>query len=257
MSPMSSVLASGVLGLGASRAQNEASLQYQSRGNRYEGLRTIPVGGYDIELLSARIDSAALRKTRPRNWASADTVQLRFYLPEAVKVFITIRQLRSGDTYYWLDRVQGSWKVGAMNAFTWPTAPVLRQLPGVRLDDLGATVRSGHDGPARRERVLPAILVDVDRIDRVEEYRFALKTNGRANISAAIYAEKVELYRRPRNWEQAGSPFTILWSPGAATEGWHRLVLSGYFEDNTQVDKEIVFYHRPRLAPGASGDQRR
>ena len=62
---------------------------------------------------------------------------------------------------------------------------------------------------------------------------------------------------RPRNWEQAVARSTIRWSPGAVTEGWHRLVLVGDFEDNTQVDKEIVFYHRPRLAPGASGDQRR
>jgi hypothetical protein len=59
------VPASCVLGLGMSRVQYEASLLYQNGGSRYEGQRTIAVGGYNIELLSARIHSAGLRIVRP------------------------------------------------------------------------------------------------------------------------------------------------------------------------------------------------
>ena len=245
------------LALGTSSAQYEPSLQYQSRGDRHEGLRMIAVGGYDIELLSARVDSPGPRSGPPRSRAWADSVHLRFYLPENLKVFVTIRQLRSGSTYYWLDQVQGTWKPRSVNDYSWPTGPVLRQLTNVRLDDLGAIVRTGQDGPAKREIVLPAVLFDADPLDRAEAYRFALKTNGRAKVSAAIYANDAEVYRRPSNWEQAGSPFTILWNCGTATEGWYRLVLSGYFEDNTKLDKEVVFYHRPRLADRPPGSQRR
>ena len=34
----------------------ETHLEYQQRGNRYEGIKSIPVSGYDIELISARVD---------------------------------------------------------------------------------------------------------------------------------------------------------------------------------------------------------
>src|SRR5262245_26083175 len=110
-------------------AQYDPVLQYQSRGDRTEGLKTIPVGGLDIELLSARIDAG--QPTVARSWA--DTLRARFFLPESATVHLTVRQLRSRSTYYWLDYPAPAdrsliWKVGAVNDYGWPTQTVLRQL---------------------------------------------------------------------------------------------------------------------------------
>ena len=238
-----------VVALAGPFAQYDPALQFQNRGDRYEGIRTIPVGGFDVELLSARIDQAP-----SPNAAWGENVALRFYLPENEGVFITVRQLRSRSTYYWLDRVQAAWKPGAVNEYSWSTAPVLRRLSDVRFEDLGTTIRVGRDDPlARTQRVLPAVFYTQNPSGLVRAYRFALKTNGRARVTAVVYAGNQELYRRPENWEQAGSPFTIVWNVGGGKEGWYRLVLTGYFENNSPLDKEIVFYHRPSLFGADAG----
>ncbi|MGH9218465.1 MAG: hypothetical protein ACRD1W_04150 [Vicinamibacterales bacterium] len=237
------------LTLASAFAQYDPAIQFQNRGDRYEGIRTIPVGGFDLELLSARIDQAP--QPNP-SWG--ENVALRFYLPEKQEVFITVRQLRSRSTYYWLDRVQAAWQPAAMNEYSWSTGPVLRRLPDVRLEDLGTTVRVGRDDPlARTQRVLPAVVFTQHQASLVRAYRFALKTNGRARVTAVVYAGNEELYRRPDNWEQAGSPFTIVWHAGRAKEAWYRLVLTGYFDNNTPLDKEILFYHRPSLFGADAG----
>jgi hypothetical protein len=244
-------LACAVSILAAARgsAQSDAALQYQARGDRSEGLRTIAVGGYDVELISARAEPAAGFENRPAPSVWADTVRLRFYQPGDDKVFITVRQLRSRTTYYWLNNVTSRFEPGSVNEYAWPTEPVLRRLKDVQLDDLGATVRVGQEQPAKSERVLPALLSDAPTDDTAAgAYRFQLKTNGRAKVSAAIYAEDKVLYRRPANWEAANSPFTVRWDSSGSPEGWYRLVLTGYFENNTPLDKEILFYHRPSLS---------
>jgi len=232
-------------------AQDLASLQYQARGNRSEGLRTIAVSGYDVELLSAQVEPAVpvdAPDAKPAQSRWADAVHLRFYLPDDDKVFITVRQLRSRTTYYWLNNVKKPFQPGAVNEYDWPTEPVLRRLPDVRLDELGATVRLDQEQPARSERVLPAILFDAATASTAGAYRFQLKTNARANVTATVYADDKELYRRPGNWEPANSPFTVRWESGSAPDGWYRLVLSGYFASNTPLDKEIRFYHRRDLS---------
>lgn len=245
------VLATSVLAAASTARSQDASLQYQPRGNRTEGLRTIAVGGFDLELLSARIEPAggAAAETTPGSWS--DAAQLRFYLPGTEKVFVTVRQLRSRTTYYWLNNVTDTFKPAAVNSYGWPTEPVLRKLKDVRPNDLGAIVRVGEEQAGRRERVLPALLSDGPSADGGDAFRFVLKTNGRANVQAAIFSGDKELYRRPANWESANSPFTIRWESGAAPEGWYRLVLSGYFADSTPVDKVIEFYNRPGLKGAA------
>jgi hypothetical protein len=238
-----------VLGLASPRAQYDPALQFQNRGDRFEGVRTIPVGGSDVELLSALVD----HQVRPdTSWG--ERVALRFYLPQPEEVFITVRQLRARSTHYWLDRVRGTWQPGRVNEYSWPTGPVLQRLPDVRFEDLGTTIRIGRDDPlARTERVLPAVFFTQRPTGPTLAYRFALKTNGRARVTAVVYASNVELYRRPDNWEQAGSPFTIVWNVGQAREGWYRLVLTGYFDNNAPLAKEVVFYHRPSLSGSGAG----
>jgi hypothetical protein len=239
-----------ILAAARGSAQGDGStLQYQSRGDRSEGLRTIAVSGYDIELLSARVEPAGGpgAESAPSGWA--ETARLRFYQPDDQKVFITVRQLRSRTTYYWLNNVASAFEPRSVNEYAWPTDPVLRHLKDVRLDDLGATVRVGQEQPAKSERVLPALLFDAPAEGTAgAAYRFMLKTNGRAKVSAAVYTDDTLLFRRPDNWEAANSPFTVRWDGSASPEGWYRLVLTGYFANNTPLDKEIVFYHRPGLS---------
>lgn len=224
-------------------AQYEAALQYQNRGNRHEGLKSKPVSGYDIELLSALVD---WREPSP---AWPETVHLRFYLPTAEPVFVTVRQPRPKTTYYWLDKVEppSPWRAGAFNEFTWPSATVLRSLPSVTFDDLGAVVRLRQAEPSREELIAPAALFHAQPPAAVNAYRFTFKTNGAAHVAGAIYrdGQKVALYQRPQEREQPGSPFTLRWDAQGQPEGEYLLVLSGFFDnDNTPLLKRVTFYHR-------------
>jgi hypothetical protein len=221
-------------------AQYEPELQYQKRGNRHEGLKPKPVSGYDIELLSALIDYRETSSSWPQ------TVRLKFYLPAAEPVFVTVRQPRPKTNYYWLDKVvpPAPWRPRTFNEFSWPTEPVLRRLTSVTLDDLGAVVRLGQADPGRNEIIAPAVLFHTKPPTAADGYRFTFKTNGTAQVTCRIYRGNKEIYKRPQNREKAGSPFTLVWEAKGQPEGEYRLVLSGYFDDNTQLAKEVVFYHR-------------
>jgi hypothetical protein len=221
-------------------AQYDPALQYRERGNRWEGLKPKPVSGYDIELLSALIDY----REPSRGWPQA--LRLRFFLPAAEPVAITVRQPRPRTAYYWLDKVvpPASWRPRAFNEFTWPTEPVLKQLgDSVTLEDLGAVVRL-RQGPTRQEKVAPAALFHTQAPAAASGYRFTFKTNGTAYVTGKIYRGDQAVYQRPQNRERAGSPFTLSWAAQGQPEGEYRLVLSGYFDDNTRLAQEVVFYHR-------------
>jgi hypothetical protein len=235
----------------------DPSLQYTRRGRHYEGLRTIPIAG-NLQLLSAR----AVVNSQVRGPDAAafpgweEFARLRFHLPRADRVTITVRQLRSGSTYYLLDRVEGTWTPGSVNEYAWPTAPVLRKLTTVRPDDLGAVVNLGSGKDTNRETVLPAVLFDdIRQAGALRHYRFSLKTTGRVKVDAAIFFGAREVFRRPTSLEESGSPFTVVWPAPASAEGWYRLVLGGQYEDGAKIDKEVTFYHS-RASVSARGTPR-
>ncbi len=221
-------------------AQYERALQYQNRGNRYEGLKPKPVSGYDIELLSALIDYREPSPTWPQ------TLRLKFYLPTAEPVFVTVRQPRPKTIYYWLDKVAPSapWRPRAFNEFTWPTEPVLRNLASVTLADLGAVVRLRQQDPSKRETIAPAALFHTRPPTAASGYRFTFKTNGTAYVTCKIYRGNKEVYSRQQNREKAGSPFTLSWDARRQPKSEYRLALSGYFDNNIELAKEVIFHHR-------------
>jgi hypothetical protein len=223
------------------RAQYDPKLQYQNRGNRHEGLKPKPVSGYDIELLSALVEQ---NREPFSTWPPE--MRLKFYLPADQKVAVTVRQLRPKTYYYWLDEVQPAapWKPQAFNEFPWPTDTVLRNLSQVTPDDLGAVVRLGTGGPAKIETIAPAALFQSRGPKAATGYRFTFKTNGRAYVTARIYRGDKEVYVRRQNEEKAGSPFTLAWEAGMAPEDDYRVVISGYYSDNTPLAKEVRFHHR-------------
>jgi hypothetical protein len=221
-------------------AQYDPAISYQNRGDRYEGLKSLPIGGFDVELLSALIVSGEPRSGWPPR------MHLGFYLPDAEPVFVTVRQPQSRTTYYWLDRVVPSppWKPRAFNEFAWPTEPVLQKLGGLTLDDLGVVVHLQNPGPGKREEIAPAALFATRPPATTGEYRFMFKTNGAAQVTCTIYRRGKEVWQRPQHREQAGSPFTVRWSTQGQADGDYTLALSGYFEDNTLLAKEAHFFHR-------------
>jgi len=175
------------------------------------------------------------------------TLRLKFYLPAAEPVFVTVRQPRPKTTYYWLDRVvpPAPWRSRAFNDFTWSTEPVLRNLTSVILDDLGVVVRLRQQDPSKEETVAPAALFHTQPPPTASGYRFTFKTNGTAHVTCKIYRGDKAVYQRAQNRERAGSPFTLNWDTQGQPEGEYRIELSGYFDDNTRLAKEVLFYHRP------------
>jgi hypothetical protein len=105
-------------------------------------------------------------------------------------------------------------------------------------------VNLGSGKDTNRETVLPVVLFgDTRQADVLRHYRFSLKTSGRVKVDAAIFSGSREVFRRPTNWEEPGSPFTVVWPAPASAEGWYRLVLGGQYEDGAKIDKEVTFYH--------------
>jgi hypothetical protein len=221
-------------------AQYDPTLQYQNRGNRFEGLKPKPVSGYDIELLSALVD---YREPSP---AWPPMLHLKFYLPAAEPVFVTVRQPRPKTAYYWLDKVvpPAPWRPLAINEFTWPTEPVLRKLTSVTMGDLGAVVRLRQQDPSKRERVAPAALFHTQPPSSASNYRFTFKTNGTAFVTCTVYRGDDVMGQRTQNQEKAGSPFIVDWKSQGQPDGEYRLELTGYFDNNVELAKEVVFYHR-------------
>ena len=233
------------------RTQNvDPRVQYQQRGNHYEGLRAEPISG-SVRLLSARIvdETATRSNAADRSAAWEQHALLRFYLPSAGAVSVVVRQVRPGSTYYVMDRVESTWTVGRDNEYTWPTDPVLRKLPDVRPDDLGAVVLLAPGANSDDERILPVSLFS-STTPSAKTYRFTFKTDGRARVEATILDGAKRVGHRAPNWEDEGSPFVVAWSPTPSTrDGWFRLLLSGQFEDGKKLDKVMQFYHRAGGAP--------
>ena len=135
----------------------QLDLQYQQRGDRYEGIKPKPVSGYDIELISVLVDYQEPFESE----GFPNRVKLRFYLDRDETVHLTVREL-DYRTYYWLDKVQPDepWKQGIQNVFTWSADSVITNLnkqlkPTLDLYELGALVRLDTPTSSTIENVAP------------------------------------------------------------------------------------------------------
>lgn len=222
----------------------QIELQYQNRGDRYEGVKLKPVSGYDIELISVLADYREPISEMP------DQLKLKFYLRDAAAVQLIVREL-DFRAYYWLDRVrpETAWAAGFENQFVWSTEVVLRPL-GLNMYDLGVLARVGYDAPRLVERVAPAILYHSSPPEMIQGYLFTLKTSGDARLSCSIYPAEGEepittqVFRRKRG----GRPFTFHWVAASAAPGRYRLVVSGFnLRDNQRFDQTVEFDHEPQV----------
>jgi len=234
-----------LLGLIPTHLSAQADLDYQNRGEYYEGIRPKPVSGYDIEVLSMLVDYKESTEHLP------DQLRVRFYLDKKADVHMIVRE-KDHRLFYWLDKVKPahSWRGGSYNEFVWPTKNVLQQLDD-KLDmyKLGVLIRIGQPTPARVEQLAPAVLYHSKAPDSISGYRFTMKTNGDARLSCSVYREgksdplTTETFTRT----QGGLPFTVLWDARGAGDGDYTLVCKGFFLDTNQgLEQTISFHHLMR-----------
>jgi len=220
-----------------------SQLEYQKRGNRYEGIKPKPVAGYDIELLSARCDYSEDTPQTPVR------LRIKFYLEAPSPIYLTVREL-DYKYYYWLDKVEPSspWSKGFSNEFEWSTADVIGRLGHLAAYDLGVVARQDRPEPSKVERIVPVIFYHSSTPSNVTGYLFAFKMNNDARITATVFKDGVEepIYRQVFPRKTGGMPFTIKWDASAAPAAKYRLVLTGWFLNNNQpVDQTVIFFHQP------------
>lgn len=222
----------------------DPSLDYQNRGDRFEGVKPKPVSGYDIEVISVLADYQEPATRLP------DQLRVGFYLQSQSPVHLTVRE-QDYRLYYWLDRVKPAkeWQAKSVNVYTWPTGAVLRQLdPKLNLYELGVLIRLGKETPAENEEVSPAILYHAQLPEKINGYLFTMKTNGDARLSCKILRgkESTELMTQAFRRLPGGRPFTVHWDAKGTQEGQYTLVCNGYFLDTNQPLRQTVrFFHRP------------
>jgi hypothetical protein len=221
----------------------ETHLQYRNRGDRYEGIKPRPVSGYDIELISVRVDYKEEGMQMPE-W-----LKINFYLHRPSQVHVIVREL-DYKYYYWLDKVQPPkpWRPGFSNVFGWSTRDVIQQLDMLQIYDLGVVARLERPEPSKVERVAPVILYYSQLPVTIDAYLFTLRISGDARLTCSIYKEGAlePLFTRFLRRQRGGRPFTVRWPSSTTEEGFYKLVVRGYVLDtNDPIDQTVSFYHQP------------
>ncbi len=224
----------------------DSSLDYQNRGDRFEGVKPKPVSGYDIEVISVLADYQEPAAQLP------DQLRVAFHLPIQTTVQLTVRE-QDYRLYYWLDKIQPvtPWVANKFNEFTWPTSTVLRQLDRrLNLYELGTLIRLNRETPGSVEEVAPAILYHTRLPEKISGYLFTMKSNGDARLSCKVLRgrESAALMTQAFRRIPGGRPFTVRWEAGTAQEGQYALICDGYFLDTNQHLRQTVrFFHRPAV----------
>ena len=223
------------------------SLLYQKRTNRYEGIKPKLVSGFDIELLSARVDF----NDNPDRLG--ERFQARFFLDRPTNVYLVVREL-DYRYYYWLDKVlpQSPWRSGYGNVIDWPTRDVIGQLDGLRISDLGVVVRLEREGPSAVEKVAPVVFYQTQFPTRVNGYVFHFRLREDAKLKGTVYKASGgdPVFSLDLGKQRGGRPFAVNWDVTSprTTEGPYRLVLSGYMlATNDLVSQVVQFYHQPEI----------
>jgi hypothetical protein len=226
-------------------AQEE--LKYQKRAYRFEGIKPKPVSGFDVELLSARVD----HQDDPDR--IGDRLYARFYLDQPHTVNLVVREL-DYKHYYWLDKAEpkAPWQAGFNNVFDWPTGDVIQQLRGLKLYDLGVVARLDKANPSADETVAPVVLYQRQVPSEVKGYVFFFRLRDDAKVKAAFFedAGTEALVRQDLGNQRGGRPFAVKWDASAASArpGRYKLVLSGYvLSTNDPISQVVRFHHQPTI----------
>jgi len=239
------VLALVVVQSGWHSASAQGALEYQKRAQRYEGIRPKPVSGYDLELVSARVDYMENASQ------VGERLAVKFFLERIADTYLTVREL-DYKYYYWLDRVTPAspWQAGFGNVFEWSTADVVRQIPGLRLSDLGVVVRLGKAQPSSVETVAPVIFYQSNPPEHVTGYVFSFRLRDDASITSTIFREGADAPMEVKRFarQSGGTVVSVKWDASSPSigAGRYRLVLRGYVLDtNAPIAQTVQFYHQP------------
>ena len=246
--------------------QYPATLIYQARGDRSEGLVAEPKSADAVILVSALAD------VKPHEtydqWPKA--LRLRFYLPKDQRnAHVAVRQIPSPRGYYTLDNVETPkpWVAASVNEFQWPADVIARvydfQIPANRrttvtkddwMTDLGVVVTLGDDKRApfsQNVAVAPAALFSSSQPLEVVAYQFTFRANAPADVTDSIVSSSnSRVFSDAPRTAIANSPFTVRWPVGCQPEGWYQLVMDASFKSApTRPSQQWVvrFYHKPSL----------
>jgi hypothetical protein len=219
------------------------SLNYQDRGNRYEGIAPRPVSGSDIELLSALVDHRETWKPIPSNG------KLKFYLPSAMGVDIKVQELRPKH-FYKMDRVlpKPPWQRG-FNDFQWFTRDVIAPL-NLKMVTLGIVARLKKITNNDAEHVAPVVFYHATLPKAINGYLFTFKVGGSAELQYAVYQGKNQtpIVEDDLGEQSVGEPFVIYWDSHGAQAGNYELIVAGYFlDDFMPIHQSVHFYHQPTM----------
>jgi hypothetical protein len=228
-----------------SRAQvaPEKWRQQNDRGNRFEGLISVPAGAPDLELLSF------VGNFEP--FEGSATLRVLFYLPAEMPVVVECRELRE-QKQYWMESKPQSWRTGAWNEFgPWSTTDVIAR-EGIPSDNLGVVVRPG--GQLWPGRIVPALVYHQHRPKSVNRYSLYIRPN--TTLRTVQYSAErpsgnkaTELARGTLGGEKiAGEPFLVELDFTGVRSGPVRLIINGTFKNRTGGPvREFVFFHQARV----------
>lgn len=210
------------------------------------------VSGNIIDVLSVRISHQEIIPFLP------ETFRARFFLPEPVPVYLTIREL-DPEYHYKADATfepppTNNWKPNFHNELAWSTKPVIQGLEGLRLDQLGGIARLGYQGARKEETVAPIILYASQLPKRITNYVFTLKTNQDATLFWTIGPKhsaprKGDLgFQQKVTGQAGGRPFNIIWDAAQAPDGWYTFTVTGWLVSNNEpITQHIHFYHKAEV----------
>lgn len=227
-------------------AQYPTDVEYRKRGNRYEGVKSRPVSGHYIELISALV------MPQENTDALPGIIKLRFNIKRLSPVFITVRE-RDPHHNYWLDEVtpKRPWRPGFGNEFSWPSNDVLKRLaPQPKFGELAVLVRLGKRAPSLSEEIAPAVLYGSQVPNSVSGYNFTFRMGVDARLVCSIYRENENTPSYAQTFPRlpSGRPFTFVWNSSGSPEGWYKLRVTGKrLSNNEDVDLTVSFYHQPLI----------
>jgi hypothetical protein len=219
------------------------SLDYQRRGDRWEGIQPRKVGGFDLELLSALVDYSESQSGFPAAY------KLLFYMTTPAEINLTVSELIPKQ-YYVMDKVKEkeTWREG-FNSYQWPTETVIKPLQ-LTMKQLGVVARVNREANRPAELVAPVVFYHSQPPTRINRYRFVFKVGGTANLNYAVYqgGNQKPLLEKQLGKKIGGEPFMITWDSSQAPAGEYELVVDGYLlQNNSKLHQAVRFYHQPEI----------
>ena len=206
------------------------------RGNRYEGIRDVPVGAGPV------IDIRGFLAFREELASDADTsLKVEFYLTQpSNSVRITACEIHR-NTFYWMRAKDRAWAAGWNTFAPWPTRDVMRQA-GVGTVNLAILVRV--DGrPAGGGTLAPAVLCGSTCNVRLSKYVLYLVPG--ENLAGITYTVKssggklrVSGALGPKPAEEE---FPLEFSLPDVPDGHMTITITSPVRDSVGVPPETVF----------------